>query len=201
MPQTVEPIAYAREPAPNPIRWTRRQCASMMEQGILTGRYELIEGEIVTKMGQGPHHAYVIIRLTAWLFALFGPDYARFQLPIRLPAPDGETSEPEPDAAVLIRPAADFVDETPEVAAVLLVVEVSDATLRFDRNTKAALYARVGIPEYWVIDIEGHQLFVHRQPAPAGYAEVAAYSGEEEVAPLARPDTPVRVSELLPPAR
>ena len=80
-----------------------------------------------------------------------------------------------------------------------LVVEVSDTTLRFDRTTKAALYARAGIREYWIVDITGRQVLVHRQPAAEGYAEIAAYTADESVAPLALPDEAVRVADLLPP--
>lgn len=198
MPQVIDPIVYGPEPAPNPVRWKRQQCRSMVEQGILTGRYELIEGEILSKMGQKRAHALVIIRLTAWLVALFGADFVQFQLPIALLGPDNETSEPEPDAAVFSRPATDFLEETPDAGNVLLVIEVSDTTLGFDRNTKATLYARAGIPEYWVIDIAGRQVFVHRQPASIGYTEIIAYHAGEQVAPLARPDAPVGVSDILP---
>lgn len=212
MSQIVEPIADT--PAPNPartrppdgsdgsgrIRWTRRQFHAMLEHEILTGRYELVEGEIIPKMGQGPKHAYVITRLTAWLFLLFGADFVRFQLPIRVPDQDSETSEPEPDAAVLDRPAVDFLDETPGAAHVLIVIEVADATLRFDRDTKALLYARAGLPEYWVVDIAGRQILVHRLPSPTGYAEITVYAADETVATLARPDAPVSVADLLPPA-
>src|SRR5690349_22185946 len=98
MPQTIAPVSYTPEPAPTPIRWTRQQCRAMWECGILTGRYELIEGVIISKMGQNRLHAYVITRLTAWLLTLFGADFVQFQLPIRVPGKDSETSEPEPDA-------------------------------------------------------------------------------------------------------
>jgi Uma2 family endonuclease len=199
MPQIIEPAPYTPEPPPNPIRWTRQECQAMMEAGILVGRYELIEGAIIAKMGQRPLHAFVITRLTVWLFALFGAEFVRFQLPMRVPGQDSETSEPEPDAVGLNRPAADFLQQNPDAADTLLVVEVADTTLRFDLNTKAALYARADIGDYWVIDVEGRQIFVHRQPTPAGYGEIIAYSAEEEVAALAHPEAPVRVADLLPP--
>ena len=199
MPYAIEPMPHTPEPAPNPVRWTRQQCRAMQECGILTGRYELIEGEIILKMGQGPRHAFIIVQLTAWLIVLFGAEYVRFQLPIRAAGKDRDTSEPEPDAAVLNRPASDFLDETPDAADVSLIIEVSDTTLRFDRNTKAALYARNSIAEYWVIDIAARQIYTHRRPAPEGYAEVVVYNAEEEIATLARPDAPIAVADLLPP--
>jgi Uma2 family endonuclease len=199
MSQTIQPIAYTHEPAPNTVRWTRQQCRAMQESGILAGRYELIEGEIILKMGQKRPRALVIMQLTVWLFSLFGAAFVQVQLPIRVLGKDRDTSEPEPDAAVLTRPASDFLDETPEAMYVSLIIEVSDTTLRFDRNTKATLYARNGVPEYWVIDIEGRQIFSHRQPAPEGYTEVAVYSAGEELSTLARPDAPIAAADLLPP--
>jgi Uma2 family endonuclease len=173
----------------------------MVDQGLLTERYELIEGEIISKMGQKRAHAIVIIRLTAWLIALFGPEFVQFQLPILVPGKDAEASEPEPDAAVLCRPATDFLEETPDAASVLLIIEVADSTLKFDRSTKAGLYARAEIPEYWVVDIEGRQLFAHREPTNGSYANAVVYAEGDEIACIARPAAPMRVSELLPPAK
>ncbi len=198
MPQTLTPAPYTHEPPPSTIKWTRHQCRAIQESGVLTGRYELIEGEIISKMGQKRPHAYVITRITAWLIALFGEDFVQFQLPILLLGEDNEMSEPEPDGAVLRQPAAAYRDETPYASEVLLVVEVSDSTLRFDQNTKAALYSRSGIPEYWVIDITKRQVFVYREPAPSGYQSVAVYAPDEEIATLARPEQAIRVADLLP---
>jgi len=198
MPTVLEPIRLTPERAPNPVRWTWQQCRAMQESEILAGRYELIEGEIILKMGQKRAHALVIIRLTAWLISLFGAPFVQFQLPIRVAGRDRDTSEPEPDAAVLTRPAGDF-EETPEATFVSLIIEASDTTLRFDRSTKAALYARNNIAEYWVIDIEGRQIYTHRHPLADGYAEVVVYSAGEQIATLARPEAPIAVDELLPP--
>jgi len=149
-------------------------------------------------MGQNRPHAYVITRITAWLIALFGEDFVQFQLPILLLGEDNEMSEPEPDGAVLRQPAAAYRDETPSASEALLVVEVSDSTLRFDQNTKTALYSRSGIPEYWVIDITKREVFVYRKPAPSGYQSVAVYAPDEEIATLARPEEAIHVADLLP---
>ena len=200
MPQILENVKYTHEPAPNPVRWTRQQCPAMLENGLLTGRYELIDGEIINKMGQKRSHALAIIRITAWLIGLFGPQFVQFQLPIEVPQPDNDTSEPEPDAAVLDCPATDFIDTTPPASHVQLVVEVSDTTLSYDRNTKAALYARAGIAEYWIIDIEGRRVLIYRAPVAGTYAAPIAYSARETVACLVRPDAPILVADLLPPA-
>ena len=73
VPLTQKPLPY--DTIPNRIRWTRRQCATMRDDGILTGRYELIDGEILSKMGQKPAHAYVIQALLTWLTGLFGAEF------------------------------------------------------------------------------------------------------------------------------
>ena len=199
MPQIIAPVSYHPEPPPNPFRWNRRRCRAAVDAKILVGRYELVEGEVILKMGQGPLRAFVITRLTAWLIALFGADFVRFQLPLRMLGMDSETSEPEPDALVLARPATEYLEENPGADDAMMVVEVSDTTLNFDRNTKATLYARAGIPEYWIVDITGRQVFVHRQPMASGYGELIAYSEGEETATFAHPEQTVRVADLLPP--
>jgi Uma2 family endonuclease len=187
------------ETAPGRIRWTRQQCAAIREAGILTGRYELIEGEILVKMGQKPAHASAIVRLMTWLVALFGGEYVRIQLSLDVTEAAGDYNEPEPDVAVTTQPYTAYLERHPEPADLLLVIEVSDTTLRFDLSTKAALYARAGIDDYWVVDLAGRQIVVHRQPTSEGYQEIIAYAEAEELAPRARPEACVRVASLLPP--
>jgi len=77
------------------------------------------------------------------------------------------------------------------------VVEVSDSSLGFDLTTKAALYARAGIVEYWVLDVAGRRLIVHRDPRAGRYISVAAYGEEESVAPLAALESLLRVGDLF----
>ncbi len=199
MPQVALPLPEQPERFPNRVRWTTSQCCAIVEAGILTGRYELIEGEVVSKMGQKPPHAYVVGTIMAWLIAVFGSEHVRIQLTVDLADSSPEYDEPEPDAAVTISPPVQFATRHPGPADLLLIVEVSDSTLRMDRVTKAALYARAGIREYWIMDIVGRQLLIHRLPSVTGYAEVVAYNEDERAATLARPDTSVLVSDLLPP--
>jgi len=170
----------------------------MRDGGILTGRYELIDGEILSKMGQKPAHAYVIRALLTWLTGLFGAEYTQIQATIDLSDTSPDYDEPEPDAAVTAQPYTHFAERHPRPEDLLLLIEVSDTTLRFDLNAKANLYALAGIREYWTIDITGRRLIVHRQPSPTGYQEILAYNADEEIASLSRPDRPVRVAELLP---
>ncbi len=200
MAQVVAPLAAPPETTPNRIRWTRSQCDAIRDAEILTGRYELIDGEIISKMGQNPPHRVTVVLLHAWLISLFGPLFVQAQSSIEVADVDALYNEPEPDAAVTRQPTTDYLDRNPGPADLLMAVEVSDSTLRFDRSKKAVLYARAGIPDYWVLDINGRQVFIHRSPQPDGYAEIVAYSAGERISPLARPEALVTVADLLPPA-
>ena len=194
---TEKPSPY--ETIPNRIRWTRKQCDMMQDAGLLTERYELINGEIISKMGQKPPHAFVITALLTWLSGLFGIEYTRIQSTIDLSEISPDYDEPEPDVAVTLHPYTHYPDRHPGSQDLLLLVEVSDTTLRFDRTTKATLYARAAIREYWIVDVIGRQILVHRRPEAEEYSEITAYLAEESVSTLARPETPVRVADLLPP--
>jgi len=90
------------------------------------------------------------------------------------------------------------MQENPGPEDLRLVIEVADTTLGFDLTTKAALYARAGIVEYWVLDMAGRRMIVHREPQGARYASVAAYSSEESVAPLAAPESSLRIRDAFP---
>jgi Uma2 family endonuclease len=184
---------------PNRIRWTVEECYRLVEEGFLKGRYELIDGEIISKMGQKPPHRLALMLIANWLVSLFGDLCVQRQEPIRIPGEEGIYTEPEPDVAVTSQPTTAYVEHHPEPADLLLVVEVSDTTLRFDRNFKALLYARAGVREYWVMDITNRCLYIHLQPTPTGYAEIAVHVEEATVTLSGRPETAVPVSALLPP--
>ena len=192
------PPVSAQESTPKRIRFTRRMCTALVENGLLTGRYELIDGEVIDKMGQNPPHAFVIRRLNGWLVKWFGADYVNIQLPIDVSEAENETNEPEPDAAVLAQSGEAYLNGNPGPSELLLVIEVSDSSLYFDLHKKAALYARATIQEYWVVDIAGRRMVVHRQPTSQGYAEILAYGEDELLSPLARPEATIRVADLLP---
>lgn len=155
----------------------------MGETGVLApeARVELIDGEIFDKARVGSQHASVVNRLTRTFVLTVGERaIVRVQGPVRL----GEHSEPEPDLT-LLRPRADYYREiAPGAADVLLIVEVSDSTQRYDRRVKVPLYARHGVPEVWVIDLENRLVHFHRSPAGDGYADISA-SERPGVTPVA----------------
>jgi Uma2 family endonuclease len=192
-------IAPEFESFPNRRRWTRDECSRLAEMGFLEGRYELIDGEILSLMGQNPPHRLTLMLIAGWLASLFGFYAVQTQGPISLLGEDGETNEPEPDIAVTSEPTTAYLTRHPEPQELLLIVEVSDTTLGFDLNTKARLYARHGVAEYWVVDVNGRRLYRHRAPVADGYGDVAILSEEQLVASMFQPEATVRVGELLPP--
>ena len=168
----------------------------MAEAGILgeDDRVELIHGEIVKMNAIGSYHAACVDRLTALLSArVAGRAIVRVQSPVRL----GELSQPEPDLA-LLRPRADYYREGhPGAAEVLLLIEVADTSLGYDRTTKASLYAETGVSETWIVDLEHAHVETLRHPGADGFAERLVVPSGFEVSPLALPDIVLAVADIL----
>ena len=164
-------------------------------------RLELIEGTLLYMSPISPRHAAVISKLiNLFVDCLGGEAQIRAQSPISLPSKE---SEPEPDFA-LVLPDADFYSNGhPESADVLLVAEVAQSSLRYDREVKIPLYAAAGIREYWIVNLNDDVVEVYRQPTvlasgAAGYAEKLIFAGSEQVAPQAFPDCVVAVNAIIP---
>jgi Uma2 family endonuclease len=180
-------------------KWSVKECRFLTESGLLEpGKYELIEGEIVFKMGQGRIHIAVVTKIIAVLSAIFGIESLQNQAQIGIGEID-EFNDPEPDVAVLRGVVTDYLEREPDPATeVLLVVEASNTTLRGDTTTKVQLYARYGLPEYWVVSIPNRELLVYRQPTADGYTDVQTFGENDSVSPLAAPHASVRVADFLP---
>lgn len=175
-------------------RWTRQEYHSAASAGVFAGEHvELIRGEILMMSPMDAKHAAAIRFAQA---ALQPATTDRCVLSIQLPLALGPASEPEPDLSVVLGVPADFIDEHPRTAA--LVVEVSSTTLTFDQTTKRSLYAEHQIPEYWIVNLRDRQLEVYREPADADYQQVTVYSAEQHITPLVFPDRSIPVSSLLP---
>ncbi len=180
-------------------RWTRREYDRMAEAGIFgpDDRVQLIEGEIVTMTPQNSPHAAAIGKTQRVLERFFGSNvWVRVQMPLIID-PD---SEPEPDLAVVEGAPDDYRTEHPRTAN--LVVEVSESTLTLDREHKRPLYARAGIPEYWIVNLAERCLEVYRDPVsptgqPASYRSSQKLGPLDRIAPLAA-GTAVAVADLLP---
>ena len=161
-------------------------------------RLELVEGELISKMGKERPHVNSVTLVQKYLVEVFGALVVNAEAPIDVAPEDNPSNEPEPDLIVLKRDLSHFTKENPRPQDLQLVVEVADSTLGFDLTTKGGLYARAGIIEYWVLDIAGRRMIVHRDPEAGRYASVAAYGVEESVSPLAAPDSRLRVGDAFP---
>ena len=158
-------------------------------------RLELIEGEIIEMAPIGSPHAGAVAILGRLLERAAGDRAVVWvQNPVRL----GDRSMPQPDVALLTPRADMYTRSHPEPADVLLLIEVSDTTLRFDVATKIPLYARAGIVEAWVVDLEQHAVQVFRDPDASGYRTTFAVAGDERVGVRAIPGIAITVSDLFP---
>jgi Uma2 family endonuclease len=179
-------------------RWTRSEYDALLSSDVLVcPKLELIDGDLIDKKGKKRPHVVSLRLLANWLRGVFGDCRVSTEAPIDVAAEDNRTSEPEPDLAVLKRDDTEF-RSNPQAEDLHLVVEISDFTIAFDRTTKAALYARAGIVEYWVLDIPGRRMIVHRDPEGRRYTSVQAYSEEESVSPLAAPTAALLVRDVIP---
>jgi Uma2 family endonuclease len=177
-------------------RFTRSEVDRMQELGIFDGqRCELIEGELIDKMGQNPPHAYAIQRLFAWLIGLFGPNRLRIQSPVEVKSGDSDWSLPEPDVAVLAEASGEYGKRHPRGEELLLLVEVADTSLRQDLITKRDLYARASVSEYWVLDVQSRRLIVHRNPGNGEYRDTAIFNEDD---PASCAGHTIAVREFLP---
>jgi Uma2 family endonuclease len=196
MPTAVTELPVGLEPRRKV--WTRAEVDALASSGLLDQqKLELVEGELIDKMGKLPPHANAVVLLHAWLIRVFGALFIYQEYTIDVAPEDNPTSAPEPDLIVLKRDIFHFTQAHPGPQDIRLLIEVADSTLRLDLRNKAALYARAGILEYWVLDIAGRRMFVHRQPHGAHYAAVVAYNCDESVAPLCAPESMLRVKDVL----
>ena len=181
---------------PQRTQITVERFQKMMATGVITpqDRIELIAGEMIDMAPIGGPHAWAVTQLATQLIRILGDrNVVWAQSPIVL----SDRSQPQPDLCVLRRRDEGYGRALPTGGDVLLLVEVADTTLSFDRGKKLELYARQRIPEYWIVNLADKRLETYRQPGPAGYeVEFALKAGEDAVLALL-PDVVVRLSEVL----
>jgi Uma2 family endonuclease len=177
-------------------RFTRAEYYRMAEVGILSrrDRVELIKGEIIEMSPIGRRHRAFVYNLTR-LLARRLPDHAivSVQSPLAL----ADDTEPEPDLAVLRRRDVPYKEREAWAEDALLVIEVADTSLAYDRSTKLRLYAEAGISEYWVVDCTAETIEVHRGPGPEGYREVRLVAGAATLALQAFPDVELGTTDIF----
>lgn len=183
-------------------RWTRGELQAIEASGILNEQYlELVDGELINKMGKNRPHIIVATLVHAWLLGVFGAEFVNQEAPIDVRPEDNPTNEPTPDLIVLRRSSIDLISSNPTPSDLQLVIEISDSSVGFDLLRKAALYARADILEYLVFDVTERRVIVHRNPQAGKYQFVAAYAADENIAPLAAPEAFLRVQDAFPPVR
>ena len=161
-------------------RFSVEDYARMGEAGILTAadRVELVAGEVREMSPIGPSHAGIVDLLAELLFArLAGAAQVRTQGPVRL----SRDTELEPDVALLRRRDDYYRRRHPEAGEILLVIEVADSSLPYDRGEKMPRYARAGIPEAWLVDVTAREVTIYSVPEPDGYAGARVVRRGEQI--------------------
>ena len=194
MPATMEAPATIR--APKAVMWTREDCRKLEGIGALPARWELVQGDIVSKMGINLPHGRISGLIAEWIVGKFPKGRLVLASKIDVSPEDNPTSEPEPDLTIL-NISSRTLGRNPVPAEIDLLIEVSDTTLAFDLGPKAGLYARAGIQEYWVLDINARVIHQHREPSAQGYNFRRTVTGVNVLAPLAKPDATLTPAEIF----
>ena len=190
------PEAPASKPANR--KFTVAEYYRMGEAGILgpDERVELIDGEIVVMPPIGPSHAWSVA-LDIPLFSRYAGD--RFIVQIQNPIHLDDGSEPQPDVMLLRNRPGGYPTSHPTPVDVLLVIEVADSSLEYDRMVKAHLYGRAGVPEAWVKNLPEDCIERFTEPGPDGYAQHSVHCRGGTLTPVSLPDLELPVDDLLPP--
>ncbi|HBL12628.1 MAG TPA: hypothetical protein DD379_14735 [Cyanobacteria bacterium UBA11162] len=178
--------------------WTVLEYHRMAEAGIFhpEERVELIDGQIIKMIAKGTAHTAAVRRTARILHSLLVNQAEVYtQDPIQL----NDFSEPEPDIAVVRIDPLDYADHHPTPPEVYLIIEVSDSTFIYDCGTKAKAYAKSGITDYWVLDINERKLHVFREPTQDGYQSEVIFRGDAIVSPLKFPTLAIALQDILPP--
>jgi Uma2 family endonuclease len=175
------------------VRLTRSHVYCLLNAGLIAeGKYELLQGDLVEKISPNKPHATCVRRMTAKLEDIFGRAFIGTASPIII----DEFNEPEPDVFVTVEAFSSY-SENPTADQVSLVVEISHSTQSYDRNGKALLYARAGITEYWVVNVEAQQVEIFREPSETGYQQTCLFTDNNNFSPLGQPDSQINVSDLF----
>ena len=192
MTTTVAP----RASTPLRRRFTVAEYYALVDRGILAenDRVELLDGDIIAMPPIGDWHQSSIDRFTNLMLPLLrGRAIMRVQGPTRL----NENSEPLPDV-MLLRQRDDFYETGhPSPDDVLLIIEVSDSSVDYDRDDKLTAYARAGIPEVWIVSRQDRQIEAYTEPTEGEYANVRHARHGESIAPSALPDVVMEIDRVI----
>ena len=194
--QTEIPPASVTQ-TPQRRRFTVAEYYAMADAGVLahTERVELLDGEIIVMPPIGNRHQSGVDRLgETWILQLQGRAHVRVQGPVRLD--DG--SEPQPDLMLLSRRDDFYETAHPGPSDVMLLIEVADSTLEFDRNEKLQLYASAGIPEVWIVNLRDRRVEAYTAPVDGAYTNIRHFEIGENVSPQHFPDIALPVERIIP---
>ena len=177
--------------------WTRGEYQSMISLGVLEdgGPFELIEGEVVEKAERSRKRVAAWSRAYCVTSHIFDDRRVQPHAPVAL----DDFNELEPDVAVLRHPADSYMADAPGPDDLLLVIETSATPLPTNPYARAAIYARAGITDYWVMDVNRRLLYQYRSPGPDVYASIVTFMESDTISPLAAPEQSIPVADLLPP--
>ena len=191
---------YTQTDAPRKRLFTRKEYHAMGKAGIFEHkeRVELLEGEIIVMSPVGSRRSSCILRMTEWFYEsgrLTGRAHIHSQNPVVV----SDISEPEPDLMLLAYREDRYAVGKPRPQDILLLVEVADSSLGYDRNVKLPRYAEVGIPETWIANLRDDRIEAHTEPTSEGYRSTRIYSRGDTISPTAFPDLQINVSDIIPP--
>ncbi|MEG4496572.1 Uma2 family endonuclease [Microcoleus sp. F10-C6] len=179
-------------------KWTVKEYHKLGEMGFFhpEERVELLSGNIIKMSAKGTAHTSALGRTDRLLQSLFANlAWVRMQDPIAL----DDNSEPEPDIALVIIDPLDYATHHPTPSEIYLIIEVADSSLAYDREIKAKAYARSGIADYWVLNVNERQLHVFREPTENGYQSEVILGETASISLLEFPACNIAIQEMLPP--
>lgn len=183
------------QPQPRRLRFSVDEYYKMIELGMLKDyeKAEIIDGELIQKMTIGDKHAAVVDRLNRIFVRNVSDDIlVRIQNPLRL----SDFNEPEPDLVLADLTKYDG-NRHPRPQEVILLVEVSDSTLKYDRDFKIPLYAEAGIPEVWIVNLPNNIIEIHQKPSNGLYQLVKIFKSDEIASSEKLPDLLIPVKDIL----
>ncbi len=194
-PTIIEPDEILEEEIPRKV-WTRKEAQMLVDLGFPNAeRLELIDGDLIDRMGKKHAHNYWQTLIRAWLEVNFGPEFVQVEPSIYVAPNDNLRNEPAPDLILTAKSIREYKDNvTP--SEILLLIEVADTTRRLDLGKKAKLYARGLIAEYWVVDIPKKMVYLHREPANGVYTSIVQCSFDKQISPLADSNIKVCLDQL-----
>jgi Uma2 family endonuclease len=169
----------------------------MIRSGVFNGakrrRLEFIYGEIREMAPIGPTHEEIVDRIAEWCYDHLPRKKVRIRIQNSIGLPELE-SAPEPDISWVKK--RDYFAGRPTAADVLLIIEVAESSWKYDCGEKADLYAKAGIAEYWVVNLNERTVEMRREPSGGRYRSLQTFAGEREIRPLAFPEVALRPASL-----